>query len=75
MKGSEILNQRCVHKITQFKPVDEEVLDTIDLCKDGLRSASGFWKGKGMSIASTQVGKPNIPLFLMCRRENWYTPR
>ena len=74
-KGSQILNQRCVHKITCFKPLDEEVLDTIDLCIDELRNATGFWKGKGMSIAATQVGKPNMPVFLICARENWYTSR
>ena len=52
-----------------------EVLDTIDLCIDELRNATGFWKGKGMSIAATQVGKPNMPVFLICARENWYTSR
>ena len=51
------------------------MLDTIDLGKDALRTAEGFWKGRGMSIASTQVGKPNINLFLVCAKENWYTPR
>ena len=51
------------------------MLDTIDLCKDALRNAEGFWKGRGMSIAATQVGKPNINLFMVCSQENWYTPR
>ena len=73
-KGNNILLQRCVSQINKF-PVGEEVLDTIDLCKEGLRGATGFWKGRGMSIASTQVGKPDINLFLVCERKNWYTPR
>jgi peptide deformylase len=28
-----------------------------------------------MSCASTQVGQPQIPLFVMCKREAWHTPR
>ena len=26
-----------------------------------------------MSVASTQVGHPDTPLFVMCKRQNWYT--
>ena len=73
-KGHELLTQRCLHKITDF-PVSDEVLETIDLCKEGLRTPFGFWAGKSMSIAATQVGKPQVPLFLMCSRENWNTAR
>lgn len=74
-KGSEILHQICVRRITNFKPLEEEVLDTIDLCKDELRNATGFWAKRGMSIAATQVGKPNVPLFVLCARENWNSDR
>lgn len=28
-----------------------------------------------MSCSSTQVGIPQIPLFVMCKREFWYTPQ
>jgi peptide deformylase len=28
-----------------------------------------------MSIASTQVGDAQTPLFVMCHRKWWYTPR
>jgi len=73
-KGNKLLLQRCLKTITKF-PVDDETLETIDLCKDGIRNATGFWKGKGMSIAATQVGKVDVPLFLICSRENWYTPK
>ena len=74
-KGSEILYQRCLHKITNFDPLSDEVFDTMDLCKDALRNTTGFWKGRGMSVAATQVGKPNVPLFLVCSQKNWYTER
>lgn len=73
-KGNNVLNQRCLQTITEF-PVNDEVLDTIDLCRESLRSVTGFWRNKSMSIASTQVGKPQMPLFVMCSRENWHTPR
>ena len=73
-KGNPVLLQRCLRTITDF-PVDSEVIETIDLCKDSLRNTTGFWKGKGMSVAATQVGKPDVPLFLMCAREHWYTPK
>lgn len=73
-KGNQMLLQRCTKQISQF-PVEDEVHETIDLCEDALRNASGFWKGRGMSIASTQVGKPDVNLFLVCERKNWYTPR
>jgi peptide deformylase len=51
------------------------VCDVVDLCAQELRGLAGFWKGKGMSIAATQVGRADIPLFVMCHRQNWYTPR
>lgn len=73
-KGNNVLNQRCLQAITEF-PVSDEVLDTIDLCRDSLRSVQGFWRGKSMSIASTQVGKPQVALFVMCSRDNWHTPK
>ena len=73
-KGSQMLHQRCAQRITTF-PLEDEVINTIDLCKEEMRTTTGFWKGRGMSIAATQVGKPNINLFLVCSRENWYTSR
>lgn len=51
-KGSPILNQKCTTKITKF-PIESEVEDAIDLCAEELRRLSGFWKGKGMSVAAT----------------------
>jgi len=56
-KGSPILTQKCTAKITKF-PADSSVLEVIEACTDELRSLNGFWKGKGMSVASTQVGYP-----------------
>ena len=73
-KGDPILLQRCTSQITTF-PVEEKVHDTIDKCEYALRNSTGFWKGRGMSIASTQVGEPNVNLFLVCARENWNTDR
>ena len=51
-KGSTILHEKCQKRIVTFPPT-EEILNTIDLCTDELRSLTGFWKGKGMSIAAT----------------------
>ena len=56
-KGSLILSQKCTSKITKF-PLESEVEDAIDACADELRGLTGFWKGKGMSVAATQVGYP-----------------
>lgn len=71
-KGSLRLVEQCVSPITTF-PVLDEVTDAIDACNRELRQLKGFWKGKGMSIASTQVGYSQTPLFVMCAREYWYT--
>ena len=73
-KGHKLLSERCTTPITAFPPSDH-VLETIDECKDELRELTGFWKGKGMSIASTQIGRPQVPLFVMCSRENWFTEK
>jgi peptide deformylase len=54
-KGSPILREKCTQVITQF-PLSDDINDTIDACKDELRSLKGFWKSKGMSIAASQVG-------------------
>ena len=71
-KGDKLLHEKCLKPITTF-PVSTHVLETIEECKDELRNLTGFWKGKGMSIAATQIGKPQVPLFVMCARQNWYT--
>ena len=55
-------------------PLESEVLDLIDDSKDCLRSLTGFWKGKGMSVAATQLGS-DLPLFVMCHYKTWYTPQ
>ena len=71
-KGDVRLLEKCIKPITQF-PLPLEVEETIDECQDELRNLTGFWKGKGMSIAATQIGKSQIPLFVMCARQNWFT--
>ena len=52
-------------------PPQDEVLDAIDKCKTELRNIKGFYKGKATSIAATQIGFDQIPLFVMCSRSNW----
>ena len=52
---------------------EDEVLGCIDDCKETLRNLEGFWEGRGMSIASTQIGS-DLPLFVMCHYNNWYKP-
>jgi len=73
-KGSPILKEVCLKKVATFPP-SEEVYDTVDLCKDELRYAKGFWKDKAMAVSAPQVGKPHIPLFIMCKKNTWYTPK
>ena len=51
-KGDVRLLEKCIKPITQF-PLPLEVEETIDECQAELRNLTGFWKGKGMSIAST----------------------
>jgi peptide deformylase len=72
-RGNELLTEACKRRVTDF-PVGDEVLTAIEACSDALRNLDGFWEGKGMSIAATQVGMPQMPLFVMCKRQNWYKP-
>lgn len=71
-KGSPVLKQQCQRVIKEF-PLASEHLDAIDTCKDELRNLTGFWKERGMSVAATQVGFPDTPLFIMCAKKHWYT--
>ena len=71
-KGDKLLHEKCLKPIVTF-PASTHVIDTIDACSEELRSLTGFWAGKGMSIAATQIGKPQVPLFVMCATQNWFT--